>query len=185
MNMNNHHVPPSGFWAAMKTDLSGLWMIAATSMVVGLLINQVRSEPLPLTYQTPEERVLTAAARLGGDPAAAKESLSLPEYLSITEVREYVGNDNAILLDARPEIFHRLGHIPGALSLPRESFEEDFQRLREDELSDTSAPIIVYCSSASCPDADIVRRGLEALGYRNVTVYKGGWEEFSRMKDEG
>src|SRR5690606_30147899 len=80
-----------------------------------------------------------------------------------------------IVLDARPEVFHRIGHIPGALSLPREDFENAYASLKEVLEVDKEQIIVVYCSSMSCQDSELVRRALTALGYSRVAILTGGW----------
>jgi rhodanese-related sulfurtransferase len=62
------------------------------------------------------------------------------------------------------------GHLPGALNLPLEGFSEAAQRA----LPSKSADIVVYCASSTCQNSDIAARKLEALGYLNVRIFKGG-----------
>jgi len=52
----------------MKTflrDLVGFFILAAVSLVVGLGINALRSDPLPLVYQTKEERFWASLSKAG------------------------------------------------------------------------------------------------------------------------
>jgi 3-mercaptopyruvate sulfurtransferase SseA len=83
-----------------------------------------------------------------------------------------------LVFDARPEIFHRLGHIPAALSLPREDFENAYKTFQTELERDRTQPLILYCSSASCEDSTLVQKSLQALGYSNVAVFSGGWAEW-------
>jgi predicted sulfurtransferase len=69
-----------------------------------------------------------------------------------------VESKRGLVLDARPEIFHRLGHVPGALSLPRDDFETGYAALKEKLEADRSQPIVIYCSSASCEDSGLVKK---------------------------
>lgn len=62
------------------------------------------------------------------------------------------------------------GHLPGAINLPLEGFAALAQRA----LPDKSAPIVVYCASATCANSHIAQQKLLALGYRDVRAYKGG-----------
>lgn len=176
---------------AIRTDFVGTWAMAATALCAGLLINPFRAEPLPQTYQNPEERVMQDAERLAANPAPSEAPRNssahplLPESLSLAQMREFVTKGNGVILDARPELFHRLGHIPGALSLPRETFEDSFRELRETHLDELSLPIVVYCSGQTCGDASTVRRALERLGYDNVSVFTGGWNAWQQVAAAG
>ena len=41
------------------------------------------------------------------------------------------------------------------------------------------APMIVYCTaSADCEDSAMISRQLEAGGFQNITIYKGGFPEW-------
>lgn len=77
-----------------------------------------------------------------------------------------------------PEHYGR-GHLPGALNLPLEGFVANAERV----LPDLAAPIVVYCASATCANSHIAQQKLQALGYRDVRVFKGGkaaWRESGR-----
>jgi len=120
---------------------------------------------------------------------ASKESASapapavqLPEKLSLEEFSSYVQNKRGLVLDARPEIFHRLGHVPGALSLPRDDFEAGYAVLKEKLESDRSQPIVIYCSSTSCEDSGLVKKSLAALGFTNLALFEGGWSDWTNAK---
>lgn len=78
------------------------------------------------------------------------------------------------LVEALPEKYYRDWHLPGALHLALDEIE-----LRAtDILPDKGSEIIVYCASASCRNSDAAARRLGVLGYRNVSVYQGGKEDW-------
>jgi len=83
----------------------------------------------------------------------------------------------ALFLDARPEAFHRMAHIPGALSLPEEEFEAAFSRL-EPRLR-SSLDVIVYCAGFGCEASHIVARKLKERQIPAVVLNEGwpAWEE--------
>jgi rhodanese-related sulfurtransferase len=85
-------------------------------------------------------------------------------------------------LDARPEIFYRLGHVPGALSLARDDFENAYAQLKERLEKDKNQPLIIYCSNSSCEDSHLVQSALLKLGYVNVAVFSGGWATWTQEK---
>lgn len=117
---------------------------------------------------------------------AADNSLprSAPEQVSFAEFTRYVEEKKIVILDARPEIFHRLGHVPGALTLPRDDFENGYLMLKKRLESDLTQQIIVYCGDASCADASLVKKGLNSLGYGNVAIFTGGWRAWTESGKE-
>ena len=88
---------------------------------------------------------------------------------------------HALILDARPEIFHRFGHIPKAISLPREDFEACYSKQRTLLEKHKKHPVVIYCSGVSCEDGEMVANALIALGFTDVRFYRGGWDEWTRI----
>jgi rhodanese-related sulfurtransferase len=115
-------------------------------------------------------------------PASPIAEAMVVESVSLDVFRQGVEARSGAILDARPEIFYRLGHIPGALSLSREEFDNDYAKLRPQLEKDKQQPIFVYCSDASCEDSQTVAERLGQLGYTNVAVFKGGWAEWGQAK---
>jgi 3-mercaptopyruvate sulfurtransferase SseA len=168
----------------LRSDLMVLWLVATTAFCVGLVINQFRDTPLPLVYKNKAERLQDSVQRI-----ASKESASapapvdhLPEKLSLEDFSSYVENKRGLVLDARPEIFHRLGHVPGALSLPRDDFEKGYAALKAKLEADRSQPIVIYCSGSSCEDSGLVKKSLAALGFTNLALFEGGWSGWTNAK---
>jgi rhodanese-related sulfurtransferase len=85
---------------------------------------------------------------------------------------------NTVFLDSRyPEDF-KSGHIKGAINLPYEEFEEHapqiLPKLPKDE------EIITYCDGSECETSLLLARELMDLGYRDVKVFFGGWQEWEK-----
>jgi len=168
--------------AFFKQDILFLWMTATTALCLGLLVNQFRDHPLPLIYQNKDARLQEAVERLASAPSPTAEpsasSAAHPtEYLTLEEFSEFV-DKGGLVLDARPEIFHRLGHVPGAISLPRDDFENAYAALRARLEADKARSLAVYCSGSSCEDSELVKKSLAALGFTQVAIFKGGWSEW-------
>lgn len=81
------------------------------------------------------------------------------------------------LIDVRPRNSFDQRHIKGASSL-------FVARAKPEEikaaLPDKEARIIVYCSNQRCPMSRHAAQLLVFLGYKDVSNYKGGLEEWSR-----
>ena len=157
-------------------DLLGFWIIGTISICIGLALNQFYDRPLPLVYQSKSMRLEIAVKRVVQENAVTyKNETALPHVLTLEQFQIFVKEKQGLVLDARPDIFYRQNHVPGALSLPREDFENSYARLHEKLESDKNQSIAVYCSSPSCDDGKLVQRALLKLGYTNVSVFRGGW----------
>lgn len=77
--------------------------------------------------------------------------------------------------------FHRFGHIPKAISLPREDFEACYSKQRTLLEKHKKHPVVIYCSGVSCEDGEMVANALIALGFTDVRFYRGGWDEWTRI----
>lgn len=173
------------FASCLREDLLFFVLISGFACAIGLLINTFRQIPLPLSYEDKEQRILLQAATAGRqEPDAVAANAPAAKDISLEELKEVLAQKNAIVLDARPEIFHRLGHIPGALSLPRESFQEVYSLLQERLAKEKDRLVVVYCASKTCEDAGLVRKALVALGFTHISIFPGGWDEWTRSGGE-
>jgi rhodanese-related sulfurtransferase len=82
----------------------------------------------------------------------------------------------ALIYDVRPAIFFSLGHIPGALSWPKNSFDSRLatQEAQIRRASLAKRPVVLYCTDLACPDSHTVATRLAALGY-SVAILEGGY----------
>jgi predicted sulfurtransferase len=163
-------------------DLLGFWLLASVSGATALLINQFRDRPISLIYASKKERIEQSVARVAETNAPHPVSDNKPHVIGLREFRKIVEGRKGIVLDARPEIFHRLGHVPGALSLSREEFEKDYAKHKTLLETNKSQAIAVYCSDSGCEDSGMVAEALVRIGYQQVMVFKGGWGEWSGQK---
>lgn len=139
--------------------LAGLAFLAC--LAGGLAVNSLRSDPLPLAYKPRSQRV----------PAGP-----VIPTVSLAEITADERKSPSTFLDAREEDFFEEGHLPGAINLPASRIAAgDFHGLP----GDPSTPLIVYCSGGDCPDSHVVAAALVARGFRNVSIFAGGWDEWS------
>ena len=99
--------------------------------------------------------------------------------ISLTEFFERQQADKVLLFDARPAFFYSLGHIPGAISIPKSSCDAQIAK-RADEIQAALAAgktIVVYCTNLLCPDARTVANHLADAGYSSSTL-TGGWDSY-------
>ncbi|MBE2205679.1 MAG: rhodanese-like domain-containing protein [Chthoniobacterales bacterium] len=148
---------------------SGVVLVGALAALgLGFLGNSLRKHPLPMTYENPQKRLVKLVAGEGGEIAE-------PGGLDFPEVQEAWKAGEALFVDARTADFFAEGHIPRSVNLPRASL---LQKGRLPTLPEKSRTLIVYCSGEDCADSKLVAQGLLLMGFKNVSVYSGGWEEW-------
>jgi rhodanese-related sulfurtransferase len=160
-------------------DLGGVALLALLALAAGFVINHFSSRPLPIVYQTPEQRFdaeLTTLITAPPFKIAPAATVGLEEFLTA------VNTKSALIIDARPSVFFEQGHVPGALSLSRERFARDYRHLASVLKTATDKPVIVYCSGGDCHDSRLVANALLSLGFSNVSVFTGGWVAWSEAK---
>jgi rhodanese-related sulfurtransferase len=152
-----------------------LVLLACCALGLGWALNHIRADPLPLSYQNKAARL-----RQSLPPIAESAAENTPlTRLSLEEFSACVVARRGVILDVRPKVFHELGHVPGALSLPREDFEHGYAALRSRLESDRGQSLILYCSGGSCEDSLLVARALADRGFTQLAVFEGGWEEWT------
>ena len=88
---------------------------------------------------------------------------------------------NVIWVDARPENEYQEDHIPGAILLNEDRWNELLPPFLAQWSPDKK--VVVYCSTKSCNLAgDAARRLREEAQLKNVFVLEGGWEEWLKQK---
>jgi hydroxyacylglutathione hydrolase len=83
----------------------------------------------------------------------------------------------AVFVDARSPEEYRAGHIPGALLLTLDDFEETVATWRN--LIPSETLLIAYCSGEGCESSREVAALLAEEGYTRVKVFFGGWEHWT------
>lgn len=169
---------------ALSGDLVTFCLLASVAFAIGFLANQFRDLPLPIVYQSRSERLQSSVARIAESQIATPKTtpntpLTLPERISLAEFQEIVEKAGTTIVDARPEIFHRLGHVPGALALPRDDFENYYRKNQDRLTGDKNKTIVIYCSGDACEDSKLVEAALKQLGHSRISIFPGGWNEWT------
>ena len=137
--------------------------IPAAALLCAVAANAMRGHPLPWRADWSghiENRAVRAGIPLAG----------------IGRVRTVMVVRDALLIDARESAHFRAGHVPGAVSLP---LAEARERLMAEPVSpEPGHPLIVYCGGLDCDDALDLALLLRRFGYRDVTLFAGGWAEW-------
>ncbi len=87
------------------------------------------------------------------------------------ELQRLIARNEVLLLDVRPAIEYRHGHLPGALSVPVDDLPAHLDELPRDR------PIVAYCRGAYCLFADEAVALLRRHGF-DAHRLEGGWPEW-------
>jgi rhodanese-related sulfurtransferase len=103
------------------------------------------------------------------------------ELVSVDLARSW-GAD-AIWIDARPEADFEREHVPDAILLNEDRWNELLPQFLQERWS-PEKKLVVYCSAESCNLAgDVARRLREEAKLPNqIRVLKGGWEEWLKTR---
>ena len=136
-------------------------VITITSIVLSLILNVVRPDGIPLLAKE-----LAVAEEIEYDAATE------PRLLAITlEQALDLYQKGTVFVDAREPEYYQEGHIKGAWNIP--FFLELVFKL--DSLQGKDAPLVIYCSGDECGSSEDLAYELQAEGFSNLLVFKGGW----------
>ena len=101
------------------------------------------------------------------------------ELVTVNQARSW--GDNVIWVDARPDNEFERDHIPGAILLNEDRWNELLPQFLGQWSSERK--IIVYCSAQSCnASREVAKRLRDEAQLKNVFVLDGGWEEWLKDK---
>jgi rhodanese-related sulfurtransferase len=107
------------------------------------------------------------------DKVSWQSPVAPSDMVTLTQARAW--GDDAIWVDARPEVEFEKQHVPGAILLNEDRWNELLPQMLA-----TWSPekrVVVYCSSESCgASREVARRLREEARLQNVFVLAGGWE---------
>ena len=126
-----------------------------------------------------EEGLLAVSGTLNNIRAVHAEQFL--ERVNAVTTRKII-DEGGVAVDARDTSDYNLGHLPGAISIPVRASRKDRMEVLEGISNET--PIVVYCQSATCSYGEEVARLLLQDGYDDISIFGGGWEEWSDAKSE-
>ncbi|MFC2155890.1 rhodanese-like domain-containing protein [Acidobacteriota bacterium] len=151
-------------------------IILALSIIAGVAYNGFSESPLPIF----KKYDLVEAESQGEDDLNDGQPVHVEE-IDIYVLKYLVENEDALLIDARTgEDFSR-GYLPKAVSLPVYEFDRAFKEV--EDFLDNEKTIITYCSSVTCIDSTLLAKKLYRLGFQNIFVYRGGFEEWTELEN--
>ena len=139
-------------------------VIAITSTVLSLTLNAVRPDGIPLLAKE-----LAVAEEIEYDTAEPRLfAITLDQALELYQ-------KGTVFVDAREPEYYQEGHIKGAWNIP--FFLELVFKL--DSLQGKDAPMVIYCSGDECGSSEDLAYELQAEGFSNLLVFKGGWTSWN------
>jgi rhodanese-related sulfurtransferase len=182
---------PSSPTAATLRD-AALIFLAAT--VLGIAYNAVSPLGVQRPPAPPQTTTATSAHPVPLTPRSRgiqNETLSItieesseptpkanpPASVSWAETKALIASGVATLVDAREQLAFAAGHIPGAISLPMNSFEAQAGAFAQSHPKDKT--IVVYCASSQCSISRMMAQALrDRYGYKDVRDMPGGYAEW-------
>jgi len=160
----------------LKKFITQTSIILALSIIAGVAYNGFSESPLPIfkKYDLVEAESQGEADLNDGQPVHVSE-------IDIDTLLYLVESGEALLIDARTGEDFSLGYLPGAVSLPIYEFDRAFKEV--EDLLDIEKTIITYCSSETCIDSTLLAKKLYRLGFQNIFVYRGGFEEWTELEN--
>ena len=160
--------------------ITRIWLHMPVLVVAALLVSCIgithEEEILPPGTLPGQEEEPARPRVVQGEEPGRKGKISQVDIGSLFQLRE---EGRVFLVDVRPAFFFKLGHIPGAISLPLKKFDSEFPGLQSqfDAALEGGRVVVLYCTNEQCPDGLRMADELSGLGY-STAVYKGGWKEW-------
>jgi rhodanese-related sulfurtransferase len=148
-------------------EMAWVAMTFVIFFVVSLGVNHFRSNPMSI---------------FGGKTPVAKnhdengEKTEKWKYCNLADMDSFKAAGDILILDARPGLFHKYGHIPGALSLPAQTKELGTEAGKILSGVPKSRTVVIYCADKQCENAEAVAEQVWHNGYGNIHIFsEAGW----------
>ena len=143
--------------SSRETARKALWLILA-AVILAAVVNLVHPKRIPWI----------------GDWAHRIEAQAVAENMPLVQLSDMLNilrDGSHRFVDARPADEYAQAHLPGAVSLPFETFDEkSFIALPLDK------PLVIYCTGPECDDSLLLALEFRKLGLEDVSVFIGGME---------
>ena len=113
------------------------------------------------------------------DKVSWQTPVAASEMVTIDQARNW--SADAIWIDARPQEEFEREHVPGALLLNEDRWNELLPQVLAVWVPEKR--VVVYCSTDGCGSSrEIAHRLRKEAGLTNVFVLEGGWEAWKKEK---
>jgi len=159
----------------------------ALSVFLGLGARNMQRNPVPFWgYPKPIELIRTKVAFAGAElvssdsafvPADQPYEVDLSTAMGLYMKRK---KNNVHFIDARETELYAEGHIPGARNIPFDQISKYADSLLTIPQNDL---LLLYCEGGDCRSSHDLAEYMLANGWKRITVYLGGWAEWSAETD--
>jgi rhodanese-related sulfurtransferase len=102
-----------------------------------------------------------------------------PAAVSLTTAENW--GPAVLWVDARPDEDFARGHIPGAVQLNEDRWQDLLRGMLV--IWAPERKVVVYCSQRSCNAShEVAERLRKEVGLTNIYVLQGGWEEWEKAR---
>jgi rhodanese-related sulfurtransferase len=146
-------------------------ILLGISVALALIVNTISPRGIALVGQWDTAKGVTAA-----EPYLADEK-KLEGIDSADWAKDLFDKGHVLFVDVRSQENYEQGHIPGAVSLPLDQYDEKIQSFLSRYSLDQ--PMVTYCSGRTCEDSHTLARLLLEAGFTDVRVFIDGfpgWE---------
>jgi rhodanese-related sulfurtransferase len=161
----------------MKRLIIEVMIIVVVASLVGFLYNAFQASPLPLIPAPLEERQIPDSVVFNKSYEATFEDLELT--LTYEQMKEIVGNPDFLIIDARRPEQYQEAHIGDAINIFPE-YDDEAEYVGSIFQIPQDKTIIVYCDGGTCDLSNTLAKELIHFGFKNLFIYHGGWEEWTK-----
>lgn len=168
--MQRLHFSEAGYILNPMNRLKNAALQAMTLLMIGLIVsfshNSFSVNGINPFREVREVPVATDPGQAEGDGIRIIDMAVLDEALA----------GGALVIDARAKAEFEGGHIPGAVLIDY----YELGRYMRDVIPalDPARRTVVYCYGPDCEDAELLARELYMLGFTDLSVFRGGYEEW-------
>jgi rhodanese-related sulfurtransferase len=149
----------------MKRVLTEAIFLTIVAVVIAFAVNSVSPNGIRLRGEWYDNREKTELEIPPSYDSDIDSLLSLQEAFILWQ-------DGAIFLDTREPDEYDEGHIPGAINLPFDYWDDCWPRVEPQlGLIDT---IVCYCGGFDCESSLFTARELQITGYNDALIFFGG-----------
>ncbi|MBI4720867.1 MAG: rhodanese-like domain-containing protein [Chitinivibrionia bacterium] len=176
-------------------QLFGGTALIAVSLLVGVIYNSFSSNKIQLFPQIQNAGAMNAGLQgTTSSPMPGDSALSSPEpdsfavrpadraglqgIIPLDKARALFDAKKAVFMDARDAKAFAEGRIPGAMNVPYDKLPDYYETVTATVPQDTL--IVCYCWGPTCDFSDNLASELVIIGYTNVVIFRGGWEEWQK-----
>lgn len=169
-----------------KNLITEIVTILCISLLTAFLVNAARPGGLRVVgdyaryvkeTQNPAERTIAAARVLNSEGFVDPLKIEL-------NIAKRLFDKGVLFIDARDATVFASGHIANAKNIPYHDFHDMSKEAKAALLGgfsgDKNAPLVCYCNGGECDVSIDLAYDIARTGYRNVTIYLGGYTEWTK-----